>query len=253
MTSRSPKLSVTIITKNEEHNIRRCLESVKWADEIIVLDTGSEDHTVDICKEYTCNVTTIDWYGFSKSKQMAIDKATSDWILSIDADEEVTPELAKRIESVIVDPNALDGYHINRISFYLTKWIRHSGWDKDSPLRLFRKGKGHFNDKLVHESILVTGRTGHINELLKHYTYPDLTSYIHKMNSYADYWAEDQFRNGKRAQIHDAVFHSISKFLQMYFIKKGFLDGKVGLVLSINSSFSVYLKYLKLWEKHAQG
>ncbi|HHE37706.1 MAG TPA: glycosyltransferase family 2 protein [Candidatus Cloacimonetes bacterium] len=244
----SNKLSVTIITKNEESNIERCLESVKWADEIVVVDSDSIDKTVEICRKYNCRIIQTEWLGFGKTKQKAVNTAKYNWIFSIDADEEVTPQLQKKMQSILKNPRA-DGYRINRRSFYLDRWIQHCGWNKDFPLRLFNRQKGGFNDKPVHESVQIKGKISKINEILKHYTYPDLTSYINKMEHYSSLSAADASNKKQNASVNKAVVHGISKFFEMYFLKAGFLDGKTGLILSINSAFSVYYKYLKIWEK----
>jgi len=242
------KLSVTIITKNEEKNIRRCLESVKWADEIVVIDSGSTDGTIEICREFGCKIIESSWLGFGKTKQFAVDSAGYNWILSVDADEEVTPQLKTKIQSVLQKPQA-NGYRIKRQSFYLNRWILHCGWNQDYPLRLFNRQKGGFNNKPVHEYVVIKGKISKINEILKHYTYPNLTSYITKMENYSNLSAQEAFINHKKATLSKAIIHGILKFFKMYFLNAGFLDGETGLILSINSAFSVYYKYLKIWEK----
>ena len=184
------KLSVTIITKNEEKNIFRCLKSVKWADEIVVVDSGSTDKTVEICNQFECKVVNVEWLGFGKTKSFAVDQAKYDWIFSIDADEEVTVELKKRILQILERPQ-FDGYKVKRQSFYLNRWIKHCGWNRDYPLRLFNRQKGKFNEKLVHESVEIRGDVSKIEEILKHYTYPNLTSYLNKMEHYASLAAEN--------------------------------------------------------------
>jgi glycosyltransferase involved in cell wall biosynthesis len=239
------------MVKNEEHNIRRCLESVKWADEIIVLDTGSTDKTMDIAKEYTPKVFSGDWKGYGKSKQEVVNLASNDWILSVDADEEITTSLSAKIQRTLSHPDGYDGFDIKLESQYLGKWIRHSGWNHEYHLRLFNKNQGHFDDKLVHESLILNGIKGRINIPILHYPYPDLGVCLEKMTRYADYWAEEHYSPNKKAHIHDAVFHSVSKFIQMYFFQLGILDGRIGLILALNSSYSVFLKHIKLWEKHA--
>jgi glycosyltransferase involved in cell wall biosynthesis len=244
------KLSVTIITKNEEENIKRCLASVTWADEIVVVDSGSTDKTVEICEKYGCKVIQTEWWGFGKTKQFAVNSATYDWIFSIDADEEVTPELAKKIQKLLSQSSLKSGYKVKRQSFYVKQWIRYCGWDRDYPLRLFNRKQGNFNDKLVHESVEIDGDVGKIEKTLKHYTYPNLKSHIDKINKYSDLGAKSLFEKGKQSSIFNALFHSFSKFIKMYVIQKGFLDGKIGFILSYNSAFGVWLKYLKLWEKN---
>ncbi|MBT4360547.1 MAG: glycosyltransferase family 2 protein, partial [Candidatus Marinimicrobia bacterium] len=142
-------LSITIITKNEERNIRRCLDSIQWAEEVVIVDSGSTDQTLAICKSYNCRIIHTEWLGFGKTKQLAVNETTHDWVLSIDADEVITPELQSAIQSVLKNPKA-DGYQIKRESFYLKRKIKYSGWQNDYPLRLFNKRKGQFNDAPVH-------------------------------------------------------------------------------------------------------
>ncbi|HNX00290.1 MAG TPA: glycosyltransferase family 2 protein [Candidatus Cloacimonadota bacterium] len=249
MSNSSPRISATIITKNEERNIRRCLESIKWVDEIIVLDSGSTDKTVDICREFTSNVFQVEWLGYGKTKQSAVDKATSPWILSIDADEEITPKLADVIREKVLNPGDCNGFEIKRKSQYLGKWIRHSGWNRDYPMRLFRKDSGHFNDKLVHESVIINGKRCRIHEEMLHYTYPDLETHLRKIDKYAECWAEEKALKGKKGSLHGTFLHTVLRFIFTYFLKLGFLDGKTGLILAMNSALSVYMKHMKLWER----
>ncbi len=243
------KLSVTIITKNEENNIDRCLKSVAWADEIIIVDSGSVDRTLDICKNHKCSILSIEWLGFGKTKQFAVDQASYEWVFSIDADEEVTPELKASILKVLKDNPETTGFRISRRSFYVDKWIKHSGWDNDAPLRLFRKSGGGFNDKEVHESIEVNGKVDKLAGKMLHYTYPTISSHIEKLDRYSELNVKKQYKSGKTYSVGKAVSRGFAKFLKMYFIQKGFLDGQTGLVLALNSAFGVYLKYIKLWER----
>jgi glycosyltransferase involved in cell wall biosynthesis len=242
------RLSIAIITKNEEKNIARCLESVQWADEIVVVDSGSTDETVKICKKYNCIIYNSEWLGFGKTKQFAIDKCTNNWVFSLDADEIVTPGLKIKIEKLLEEP-AFYGYRIKRSSYYLGKMIQHCGWNKDYTLRLFDKSKGKFNQKIVHESVEITdGKIGKMEELILHYTYPKVQNHISKMTIYAQLGAEQDFAKGKKSTISKAVFSGIYKFVKMFILQKGFLDGKYGFLLSYNSAFGVFLKYLYLWE-----
>ncbi len=242
------KISAVIITKNEAHNIGRCIDSLHWADEIVVVDSGSTDETMDICRSYGAKVIEAEWRGFGRTKQLAVNSAQHDWVFSIDADEEVTPELAGRIQSILSGENTVPGYRIKRNSFFLGKMIRFSGWNRDYQLRLFNRKYGNFNDKRVHESVKIKGTVGKIEERILHYTYPTLSSYIKKMDFYSTLGAETLKDKNKKAGIFGALFHAKIKFIKMYFINLGFLDGKAGLALAINSAFSVYLKYLKLWQ-----
>ncbi len=246
----SIKLSVVIITLNEDKNIRRCLESVKWASEIIIVDSGSTDNTEAICKEYNCKIIKSPWLGFGKTKQVAVSYASNDWILSIDSDEEVTPLLMKEIQDLLLTKPDYNGYRVKRISYYLGKIIKHCGWNKDYTLRLFNKQFGNFNDKPVHEYVVVSGDIGLLNHPMMHYTYPDLNSHFCKMKRYAELGADVLYQRNRMTTPAMALLRGISKFLKMYILQLGFLDGRNGFLLSINSGWGVYLKYLLLWEKN---
>jgi glycosyltransferase involved in cell wall biosynthesis len=191
------QISVAIITKNEENNIERCLNSIKWADEIVVVDSGSVDKTVHICQAAKAKVILSDWLGFGKTKQFAVENCSNQWILVLDADEIITDELKNKIRKILENPH-FSGYRIKRKSFYLKKMIQHCGWDKDYTLRLFDKEKGRFNDKIVHESVVIPdGKIGKIEEPILHYTYPTLASHFSKMISYASLGAQQDFNKGK--------------------------------------------------------
>lgn len=242
------KLSVTIITKNEELNIRRCLKSVLWADEIVVLDSGSSDKTKEICLSFDCKMIESEWLGFGRTKQLAVQNATHDWILSVDADEVVTPELKNEITQLLRGEPRFNGYRIKRTTFYLGKQINHCGWDRDFTLRLFNRNFGVFNDKPVHESVQIKGAVGLLKCPLLHYTYPTLSSHFDKMRSYARLGAQVLFEKGRHYSPFAAILRSCLKFLKMYLLQRGFLDGRHGFLLSFNSAWGVYLKYLLLWE-----
>jgi glycosyltransferase involved in cell wall biosynthesis len=244
------KISVVIICKDEEQNIRRCLESVKWADEIVIYDTGSEDKTLDICKEYTHSIyIESSWQGFGHAKHSAVNHAKYDWIFSIDADEEVTESLKDRLFQLKDTLNPALAYRIKRSSFYMGKAIKYSGWQRDYTLRLFHRQYGNFNLKKVHESVETRAETQKLHEILNHYTYPKLKTHINKMILYSELGAESLYNKQKKSGIYMACFRGFIKFLKMYVFNLGFLDGKVGFALALNSGFGVYLKYLYLWER----
>jgi len=246
-------LTVTIITRNEEKNIRRCLASVSWADEIVVVDSRSDDNTPQICRELGCRLLTTDWQGFGRTKQFAVDAASHDWIFSIDADEEVTPALRQALQAVLVADPDRAGFRIKRQSFYLGRLIRHSGWDRDYPLRLFDRRRGRFKDLPVHESVTVEGLAGKIEAPLLHYTYPTLSSHLEKINHYTSLAARELVRRGKRSSTPAAAAKGVLKFLKMFILQRGFLDGREGLILALVSAFGVMLKYLKLAELGRTG
>ncbi|APF18572.1 glycosyl transferase family 2 [Caldithrix abyssi DSM 13497] len=240
------KLSAVIITFNEERNIGRCLKSLDWVDEIVVVDSGSSDRTVEICETHGAKVVKSEWLGFGKTKHFAVEQAANNWILSIDADEEVTPQLKQKIQSILKNPDATVAYRIKRQAFYLGRPVKHAGWQKDYPLRLFNRQNGNFNDREVHESVEFNGQVQYIQEPLLHYTYPTISSHIQKMDRYTNLTVGE---HAQKATILGSVARAFFKFLKMYFLKGGFLDGRIGFVLCFNSAFGIYLKYIKLWEK----
>ncbi len=245
------KLSTVIICKNEEKNIRQCLESVKWSDEIIIYDSGSTDDTLNICKEYNCIIfINQEWTGFGNAKNDAVSKATNDWIFSIDADEVVTDELKQKLLEILNNKHNHYAFRVKRNSFFMGKMVRYSGWQRDYPLRFFNKNYARFNLKKVHESVETKEKIITINEILLHYTYPDIKTYINKMTHYSQLGSEQAFAKGKKSNILKALFSGIAKFVKMYIINFGFLDGNIGFVLAVNSAYGVYLKYIYLWEKH---
>ncbi|MBN1212535.1 MAG: glycosyltransferase family 2 protein [candidate division Zixibacteria bacterium] len=242
------KLSVVVITRNEEHNLRRCLESVSWADEIVVIDSHSTDRTVEIATGFSARVYDIDWPGFGPAKRKGVDRATGEWILSLDADEVVSDELAAEIRKVLEGDDEYSGYYMPRKANFLGRWIYHCGWYPDPLLRLFDKSRGNFNDALVHEKVLLKGRVGRLKGELRHYSYPTLDSYFSKFNRYTTLGAEAAFRQGKRAGWFDILVRPPASFLKHYIIKQGFRDGWEGFLISVLSSAAVLVKYAKLKE-----
>ena len=242
-----PKISAIIITCNEEKNIGRCLSSMDWVDEIVVVDSQSTDDTKKIASEFTQKVFDIKWEGFGKAKDHAKDKASHPWILSVDADEVVTEDLKEEIQNITKSEDSLNGYYVPRKSNFLGKWIKHGGWYPDYVLRLFKKDKAKFNHSMVHEKVEVNGRTGYLRNDLLHYTDPNFDHYLEKLNKYTSLGAEELFRKGKKAKLFDVIFRPLAVFFKMYFVKKGFLDGVSGFILAVCSAFHVFSKYVKLW------
>jgi len=239
-------LSVIIITKNEAHNIGDCLDSVAFADECIVVDSGSTDDTCDIARSRGARVVqTDDWPGFGPQKNRALDLATKDWVLSIDADERVTPELASEIQASI-QANTLDGYRIARLSNFCGRWIRHSGWWPDHVLRLIRRGAGRFTDSLVHESLKVDGNIGTLSGHFLHYPYKDLESLIAKVNQYSTAGAQMMHAKGRKTGIFGIIGHSVWTFIRIYVMRRGFLDGKEGFILAAVGAAGSFFRYSKL-------
>lgn len=240
------KLSVTIITLNEESNIRDALESVKWADEIVVVDSGSTDKTVDICREYTDKVFYNPWPGHIAQKNLAIEKSTHHWILSIDADERVTPELAGEIKRVLEGPS-VDAYAVPRLVFYLGRWIDHS-WYPDYKVRLFRRDKGRWGGINPHDKVVVDGKVERLKGDLLHYSYKDIAHHVNTMNSFTTISAREYSKLGKEAGLLDLIFKPAGMFLKKYLLKQGFRDGMPGFIIAVSSAYYVFLKYAKLWE-----
>jgi glycosyltransferase involved in cell wall biosynthesis len=248
-------LSVVIITHNEEANIGRTLASVQplVADgkgEIIVVDSGSTDRTVEIAKSFGAKVSIEDWKGYAAQKNSAIDKATGDWILSLDADEEVESDLVKEISIGISQQQQLAGYWMARKNFFLGRWIKSGGFWPDWKLRLFRRGAGRFEDRAVHEDIQSQGLTAKLHGALLHYSYPTLADYIDHMNRYSSLGAEMVVaKNYRGFSLYNIVLRPLATFIYNYFLRLGFLDGREGLLLHLYHAVYVSWKYAKAWEQ----
>jgi len=241
-------LSVIIITKNEQDNIKNCLESVKWANEIIIVDSGSTDRTEEICRKYTDKFYVKDWPGFGIQKQRALELVSHEWVMSIDADERITPELRDEIIRKITHDSNIAGYLIPRLSNYLGKDIYHAGWYPDYTLRLVKKQTSHFTEDIVHEKMMVVGSIGKLSNHFLHYPYKDTSHHLQKINTYSSLSAEKMFDNGRHVSWSRIVLKAIFGFTRSYIFRRGFLDGWPGLIVSISTGLSTYLKYLKLKE-----
>ncbi len=242
-------LSVVMVTENEEGRIRDALESVKGADEIIVVDALSRDRTVEIAREYTPKVFSEEWKGFSAQKDSAIQKAEGEWILLLDADERVTPELWDEITGVVMGKSGVAGYEIPRKSFFLGRWISHGGWWPDYTLRLFRRGTGRVSPRRVHERIVVDGPVGRLKSPLLHLTCQSISQFIGKADRYAGLSAREMAERGGRFSLARLFFSPPATFIRMYIIQRGFLDGAHGFVLAGLYSYYTFLKYARLWEE----
>ncbi len=238
-------LSVIIIAKNEAHAIGKCLESVSWADEIVVVDSGSTDGTVEICENQGAKVVMTDWPGFGPQKNRALDLATSDWVLSLDADEYVSEELAREIRDAVSASGAV-AYSIPRSSSYCGKYMRHSGWWPDRVTRLFRRGRARFSDDLVHERLIVEGHTGKLSNPLMHEAFTDLSEVLQKMDSYSSAGAVRMAGKGKQSSLGAAVLKGMWAFFRTYILQAGFLDGREGFMLAVSNAEGTYYRYLKL-------
>jgi len=243
-----PKLSVAIITLNEEANLARTLESVKWADEIVVVDSGSMDATVEIAKRFGAKVFVEQWKGFAAQKNSAIEKCSGDWILSLDADEEVSAELAAGLRAAISGEGV--ALRVARRNLFLGRWIKHGGFYPDAKVRLFRHGAASFAGRAVHEDLVVEGVVGGISGDLIHHAYPTLSGYIEHMNRYSSLGAEMVAEKRGRVgfSVVNIVLRPLATFIYNYFFRLGFLDGREGLLLHLYHSVYVSWKYAKAWE-----
>jgi glycosyltransferase involved in cell wall biosynthesis len=242
------RISAIVITKNEAENLADCLASLQWVDEIVVVDAESEDGTAALARQFTDKVFVRRWEGYSAAKNFALSQCSGEWVLWIDADERVTPELREEILATLAGNPGADGFEIPRLANFLGKWIRWGGWYPGYVLRLFRRAAGHFNEKQVHEGVQVDGRIGRLHHHLLHYTDRNLRQYFEKLNRYTSLAAEELHRQGKRFHLWDLLFRPGWFFLRMYVFKAGFLDGMQGFVLACLSASYVFTKYAKLWE-----
>ena len=239
-------ISIIVITKNEAHDIRECLKSISWADEIIILDSDSTDDTVKIAREFTKHVyISQDWQGFGIQKNRALAYATKEWVLSLDADERVTEELRAEIEEAIAKPNSNSGFRIPRSSNYCGKFMRHSGWSPDYVVRLFRKDFGKFSESIVHENLVINGNIGTIKHPISHYAFSDLEEVLDKINRYSSAGATQKLNQGKKSSLGKALRHGLWAFMRTFFIQAGFLDGREGFMLAVSNAEGVYYRYLK--------
>lgn len=238
-------LSIILITKNEAANIRDCLQSVSWADEIIVVDSGSSDGTPQLAKGSGAIVYSHDWPGFGPQKNRALAYASKDWVFSIDADERVTPEQRVELERAMQEGNA-DGYFCPRLSQFCGTFIHHSGWYPDYVLRLFKRGKGKFSDSLVHESIILEGRSEKLKIPLLHYSYLTMDDVERKVEHYSNAAAQQMFQAGKRAGWMRAALSGGWAFIRTYIVRLGVLDGGAGLQIALMNMRTTFLKYRKL-------
>lgn len=249
------KLSVIIITKNESENIVECLESVYFADEIIVVDSGSEDDTCMLARQAGAIVyQTTDWPGFGPQKNRALSYAKGQWVLSLDADERISKHLAQEIKQLLaLDNNSeniepiYSAYEISRLSCYAGRWMQHAGWHPDYVLRLFQRKKARFSEALVHESVRYDGPKGRLKGVIYHYPYDSADTHIQKMNHYSSAAAKALHERGKTISIPGVFFKMFWTFIRVYLIRRAFLDGKPGLMLALMAATGNMFRYSKLW------
>ncbi|HEY1394042.1 MAG TPA: glycosyltransferase family 2 protein [Methylibium sp.] len=243
-------LSVIVITRNEAANIEACLASASFADEWVVVDSNSSDGTREIAERFGARVIeTHDWPGFGPQKNRALDEARCDWVLSLDADERVTPELAQQIQAAMraSEGGGTAGYTLSRLSSFCGQWMRHGDWYPDHVLRLFRRGSARFSNDLVHERLECRGTIAHLSAHLLHDSMPSLDACLDKMNRYSTGRARDQHRVGKKGGLGRAIAHGLWAFLRSYLLRGGLLDGRMGFVVAFSIAEGTYYRYLKLW------
>jgi glycosyltransferase involved in cell wall biosynthesis len=248
-----PRLSVTVITLNEEERLRACLESVVWADEIVVVDAGSHDKTVAIAREFTDRVLFHGWSGYGAQKNVAIEQCSGEWILSLDADERVTEALRAEIAATLARSPVEAGFRIPRRNVFQGRWMRHGGLYPDWQLRLFRRGRGRFAERAVHESVMVEGATGHLRAALVHESYRSLGDAVARLNRYSDLAAVDLAARERGGALVDILLRPAWRFVAMYLLRAGFLDGWRGLVLATLYAHYVFLRAAKARELRGGG
>ena len=243
-----PKLTVTVITRNEAAHIAAALESIAWADEIVVVDAHSTDETVAIARRFAGLVVTREWNGYIDQKNHAAGLASHDWILSLDADERATPQLKKEIRALLASEPAAHGYRLPRVSYYLGRWIRTTDWYPDLQLRLYDRRYGRWAGRYVHESVEVGGPVGRLRSDLQHFPYRDIAHHLKTIDRYTTLAARQMSERGRRAGLLDVVARPPLAFLRNYVVRGGFRDAGPGLIVSLLNSYYVMLKFAKLWE-----
>ncbi len=241
-------VSVYVLTYNNRRTIERCLKSLAWAEELIVVDSLSKDGTFEICQRYTDKAYQREWKGHRNQYQYAADLTTWDWIMFVDADEEVPFELAEEIHKELAGGKSrFDGFFIYRRTYYLGKWIRYGGWYPDGEIRLYRKGKGKWEGG-IHAKVALDGKVGVLKNQYLHYTYKDISDQIKTIDQYSQMAAEDLAESGGKFSLFKLLFHPPFRFVKEYLFKFGFRDGLPGLIIIVSTMFYVFIKYAKLWE-----
>lgn len=244
-------IAAVIITKNEQDSLRDCLESLRWVDEIIIVDSGSTDSTEAIAREYTEHFyVNAEWPGFGKQKQLAQSYATSDWILAVDADERIDDTLRENILAMLEKPPQNTVYNLNELTWVFGRFLKHSGWYYRH-VRLYPNKLTKYNDNLVHESVIIPQgcQVAELDGDILHYSYQNLNHYLVKSAGYAKAWADQRQARGKKASLSQGSIHALGCFLKMYLLKRGFLDGKQGFLIAVLSAHSTFVKYADLWAR----
>jgi len=241
-------VSATLITHNEEVNIEEALQSLAWADEIVVVDSGSTDATLEICRRYTGRIFRRDWTGFVDQKNHAVAQAAHNWIMALDADERVGAELAGEIRELRRAGFQKAGYRMPRVAYFMGRWIRHGDWYPDYQLRLFDRRRSRWQGGRVHESVRVEGTPGLLRGEIQHHTYRSLSDYLRRLETYSTLAAQDYQAEGRKAALARLLGNPCAAFLKGFLLKRGFLDGVPGLMVAVMGAVSVYFKYAKLYE-----
>ena len=247
------KISAVLIAQNEERRIGAALASVAWADERLVVDGGSRDATIEICREQGARVEEHPFTSYAEQKNFALDRASNDWVLSLDADEKSSEPLSDEIQLLRRSGFTASGYRIPRVNFYLGRYVRSTAWYPDHQLRLFDRRRGRWEGKYVHESVHVDGPVGKLHGEILHHSYEDVNDHVERLNQYAELAARQMFESGRKKSLSAAILFPPLVFLKNYIVKGGFKDGSVGLVVSSMNAFYVYLKLIKLWELYRKG
>lgn len=240
------RLTVIIVAKNEAINITDCVRSARFADEVIVLDSGSTDQTVELAQAAGAQVVRTDWPGYGPQNNRGIDLASSDWFFSLDADERITPALAAEIRAAI-ESDDFNGYRVPRVSMYCGRFMNHGGWRPDYTWRLARRGSARFTEHYLHAHLEVSGPTGTLRESIVHYSFRDMDSVLEKTNRYSSAGARDLVAQGRKGSLSRAIGHGLWAFIRTYFLRLGFLDGRWGFMLAVSNAEGTYYRYVKMW------
>jgi glycosyltransferase involved in cell wall biosynthesis len=248
-TLRKQTVSVFIVCCNEERQIRRCLESVRWCDEIVIVDSGSTDHTLEICREFTDRIFYRPWEGYVEQKRYALSLCTGDWVLNLDADEELSPDLALELQQLVsTDAGRVNGYYLNRVIFFLNRWWRKGGWYPEYRLRFCRRATTEWGGEDPHEKASVTGNTAICRGELFHYSFTDLADYVRRSNTLGSHTAANLIARGTRFSLLELLVRPIARFIKFYILKKGYREGLAGFIVALIEAHAVMLKYAQLWE-----
>ncbi|MFC1529008.1 glycosyltransferase family 2 protein [Candidatus Latescibacterota bacterium] len=248
---KKPTVSAYIITRNEEHNITRAIESVRWMDEVIVLDSISTDSTVEKAEKLGVKVTVSEFRGFVEQKNAAMELCTGDWIFNLDADEEVTPVLEKSIREVVYNDSSTelpDVYNVKRKTWYLGRWIKHCGWYPEYRARLSKRGKARWIGEMLHESLKGEGNEGYLSGDFLHRPYANLGDHFNTISHYSELWSKREAKIGRKSSLLDIILRPPAKFFKMYILRVGFLDRGPGLIASTMGALYTFMKYVRLYE-----